>query len=138
MTGVQTCALPICYIIDSEATLTFESACKNLCSMFTINPIVPRLAALDETAFDFIEMKFGFPKKALASFIISLSNLPIFVLEGMALRELKKMIYIKELFYNNNNNNNNNDNNNHNKIIIKNNIMTTILNWRDRGRERQR
>ncbi len=33
----------------------------------------------------------------MAWFILTLTNLPLFVLEGMALRELKKLVYLKEL-----------------------------------------
>lgn len=77
--------------------LSFESSCENICQILKVNPIVPRLANLDNEALKLVETKFGFSSKAMAWFIVTLINLPLFVLEGMAVRELKKMIYLKEL-----------------------------------------
>lgn len=87
------------YPLNFEDSLTFESACESLCSLLNINPIVPRIAALDYEALDLIERRYNFPKRMLAWFVVNLSNFPIFVLEGLALREIKKIIYLKELHY---------------------------------------
>eukprot|EP00826_Nyctotherus_ovalis_P047432 TRINITY_DN5454_c0_g1_i1.p1 TRINITY_DN5454_c0_g1~~TRINITY_DN5454_c0_g1_i1.p1 ORF type:complete len:426 (+),score=115.22 TRINITY_DN5454_c0_g1_i1:57-1334(+) len=87
------------YPLNFEDSLAFESACESLCNLLNLNPIVPRLAALDYKALELIEHRYGFPKRVLAWFVINLSNLPIFALEGLALREIKKMVYLKELHY---------------------------------------
>jgi len=87
------------YPLLFEDSLTFENSCESLCNMLNINPILPRLAALDSKALELIEKRYNFPRRAFAWFIMSLSNLPIYVLEGLALREIKKMAYLKELHY---------------------------------------
>ena len=45
--------------------LSFESACENVCSILHINPIVPRLAALDEGALKLVQEQFGFSRKGV-------------------------------------------------------------------------
>ncbi len=82
-----------------DLSLSFESACEGLCSILRINPIVPRLACFDEEALKLVESRFGFSRKAFSWFMLTLLNLPLFVLECIALREFKKMVYLKELEY---------------------------------------
>lgn len=58
------------YPANFTDVLSFESASENLCSILKINPIVPRLAALDEEALNMVESKFGFSRKAVFPFVI--------------------------------------------------------------------
>ena len=48
--------------------LSFESASESLCDLFHINPIVPRLAALDEGALRLVQEQFGFSRKAVRTY----------------------------------------------------------------------
>lgn len=53
--------------------LSSESACESLCSLLKINPVVARLAALDEETLKLIEAKFGFSRKAVLLLILTLT-----------------------------------------------------------------
>ena len=80
-----------------DHAITFEGACEMLCEMLNINPIVPRMMMFDPDTLSMIEERFGMPKKALAWFVVTLINLPIFVLDGVTLKECKKMLHLKKL-----------------------------------------
>jgi len=80
-----------------EFNLTFESAVEMLCDLFKINPIVARIMMMDDKALNLCQERFGMNKKVLCWFIVTLINLPIFVLENVAFRECRKLLYLKEL-----------------------------------------
>ncbi len=77
--------------------LTFEGSCELLCSMFKINPIVARLANFDNETLDYIQKHFGYSKQMMSWLIITLINLPIFMLEGISLREYKRALILKRM-----------------------------------------
>lgn len=80
-----------------EYNLTFESAVEMLCDLLKINPIVARIMMLDDEALNLCAGKFEINKTVLCWYIVTLINLPFFALETIAMRELRKSIYLKEL-----------------------------------------
>ena len=72
--------------------VNFEGAVEQLADSLWINPLIFRLVTFDKTLYDHIEKKYKFPRQCLIAIIVSICNLPMFIVNYIFERDLWKRV----------------------------------------------
>ena len=72
--------------------VNFEGAVEHLADSLWINPLIFRLVTFDKTLYEHIEKKYKFPRQCLLAIIVSICNLPMFVVNYIFERDLWKRV----------------------------------------------
>ena len=72
--------------------VNFEGAVEHLADSLWFNPLVFRLVTFDKVLLDHIEKKYKIPRQCMIAFIVSLCNLPMYVVNYIFERDLWKRV----------------------------------------------
>ena len=72
--------------------VNFEGAVEQLADSLLFNPLVFRLATFDKVLLDHIEKKYNIPKQCMIAFIVSLCNLPLYIVNYIFERDIRKRV----------------------------------------------